>query len=149
VGNLLRWKYDNQNQKFDPYGEEIPRQPEMVTNGDFPEKMSKSEGSNDARGWPTVDLEQAKTTYVENNNDSPRIKMLRNKSFSRIEEKENVKDFDIQEWIKKSDDLEVPRKDGESDDAWNQRKKEAEKKGHKANIEAIREAKTNMLQCGR
>ncbi|KAJ6078836.1 hypothetical protein N7467_008589 [Penicillium canescens] len=95
VGNLLRWKYDNKNQKY-PYREEIPRQPEMVTNGDFPEKMSKSEGSNDARGWPTVDLEQAKTT---------------------IEEKKNVKDFDIQEWIKKSDDLEVPRKDGESDDA--------------------------------
>jgi hypothetical protein len=55
----------------------------------------------------------------------------------------------MQEWIKKSDDLEVPRKDGESDDAWNQSKKEAEKKGHKANTEAIREAKTNMLQCGR
>ena len=33
--------------------------------GDFPEKRSKSTGSNDVRGWPTVDLEQATTTYVE------------------------------------------------------------------------------------
>lgn len=65
VGNLLRWEYDKTNQEFDPYKRNAPREPPINTKGDFPEKRSKSAGSNDARGWPTVDLEQATTTYVE------------------------------------------------------------------------------------
>lgn len=64
----------------------------------------------------------------------------------RIKEERHVQDFDIEEWIKKSDDLEVPRKDGESDEAWIERKAHAEKTGHKANIKGIRDARSNMCR---
>ena len=44
------------------------------------------------------------------------------------------------------DDLEVPRKDGENDEAWIECKAHAEKTGHKANIKGIRDVRSNMCQ---
>ena len=64
----------------------------------------------------------------------------------RIKEGKHVQDFDIEEWIKKSDDLEVPRKDGESDEDWHKRKVRAEDTGHKGNIKGIREARSSMCR---
>lgn len=84
-------------------------------------------------------------TKIETKNERAKQRI----HLARIEEKKQVQDFNIEEWIKKSDDLEVPRKNGESDEDWSARKKEAEKTGHKANIEKITKARKSMLQCGR
>ncbi|KAL4811085.1 hypothetical protein BDV18DRAFT_155698 [Aspergillus unguis] len=127
VGYLLRWDFDPEHQpnSIDPRASGFPRELPLMTDGLVPEV------ENRGRGWQTVDLLAAK---------------------QNIEAKTGKK-IKISKYINDVDDI-VKQKELEKIKDPEQRKiaeEEWEKRGHRANINAITDAKKNMTggQCSK